>query len=115
MSRDKNAEPQDIHDFPEMHRDEVLDEEGVSQVSVEQFVKYRLPFLLQVKEEMDEGRELTDGELELMIRMVTRAHNINRFVYEHPELKTLIAQVIDLIHDITGEAVHNAEDHRQPD
>lgn len=115
MSRDRDKEPQDIYDFPEMHRDEVLDEEGVSQVSVETFVKYRLPFLLQVKEEMDEGRELTDGELELMIRMVTRAHNINHFVYEHPELKTLVAQVIDLIHDITGEALNNAEEHQQTD
>jgi hypothetical protein len=55
---------------------------------------------------------LTDGELELMTRMVDRAHNINRFVYEHPELKTLVAEVIDLVHDITGQALANANKHK---
>ncbi len=111
MSKEEKETPEDIYDFPEMHRDIELDEEGVSQVSVTTFVKYRLPFLLRVKQEMDEGRELTDGELELMTRMVRRAHNINRFVYEHPELKTLVAEVIDLVHDITGQAITNAENH----
>lgn len=94
--------------IPELHRDDRLDGEGVSQVSVARFVKYLLPFLLRVKEEMEQGKVLTEGELELMSRMVNRAHNINHFVYEHPELKTLVAEVIDLVHDITGMAVANA-------
>lgn len=107
---DKQATDEEEEEFvvPEFHRNADLDEEGVSQVAIEQFVHYRLPFLLKVKEEMDAGKVLTDGELELMSRIVERAHNVNRFVYEHPELKDLVARIIDLVHDITGEALRNA-------
>lgn len=112
MSRFHKEEIEELLEIPEIHRDDKLDGEGISQVSVTRFVKYLLPFLLQVKEEMDQGRLLTDGELELLTRMVERAHNINRFVYEHPELKTLVAEVIDLVHDITGQAVANADEHK---
>jgi hypothetical protein len=94
----------------EFHRDEKLDEEAVSQAVVEQFVQHQLPFLLKVKEEMDAGKVLTDGELELMMRLVARARNFNEFVYLHPELKELVAKVIDLVHEITGEALRNATD-----
>jgi hypothetical protein len=112
MSLFDKEEIEEILEIPELHRNDKLDGEGVSQVSVARFVKYLLPFLLRVKEEMDQGRLLTDGELELMTRMVDRAHNINRFVYEHPELKTLVAEVIDLVHDITGQALANANKHK---
>jgi len=95
-------------EVPEFHRDEELDEEGVSQVVVEQFVHRQLPFLLKVKQEMDTGRVLSDAELELMTRMVKRAEHINTLAYLHPELKVLVAKVIDLFHDITGEALRNA-------
>ncbi len=112
MSLFDKEEIEEILEIPELHRNDKLDGEGVSQVSVARFVKYLLPFLLRVKEEMDQGSLLTDGELELMTRMVDRAHNINRFVYEHPELKTLVAEVIDLVHDITGQALANANKHK---
>ena len=110
MSGDKEHDEEDEFEVPEIHRDEDLDEEGVSQVAITQFVHYRLPFLLQVKQEMDDGKVLTDGELELMTRIVSRAHHANRFAYQHPELKELIARVIDLVHDIAGEALANAQE-----
>ena len=54
MSGDKfESDGFEIHEF---HRDEILDEDGISQVVLERFLNHRLPFLLQVKEEMDEGR-----------------------------------------------------------
>jgi hypothetical protein len=100
--------PQEYIHIPEFHRNEKLDEEGVSQVYVERFVHYQLPFLLRVKSEMDAGRMLSDGDLELMTRTIKQAHDINAFVYMHPELKALVARLIDLLHDITGEALRNA-------
>lgn len=105
---DRNNPLQDDFHIPEFHRDHKLDGEGVSQVYVESFVHYQLPFLLRVKSEMDAGRQLSDGELELMARAIEHAHHINAFVFLHPELKTLVARVIDLLHDITGEALRNA-------
>ena len=103
----------DEAEMPLMHRDEMLDEEGISQVVVERFITYRLPFLLQVKEEMDEGRTLTDGELELMTRFVDRSDRLSTFVYQHPQFKELIAKIIDLMHDITDEALRNQTEHDQ--
>lgn len=97
----------DIH-IPEFHRNGKLDGDGVSQVYVERFVHHQLPFLLRVKTEMDAGRILSDGELELMTRAIEQVHDINAFVYMHPELKALVARLIDLLHDITAEALRNA-------
>jgi hypothetical protein len=105
---DRNNPLQDDLHIPEFHRDQKRDGEGVSQVYVESFVHYQLPFLLRVKSEMDAGRQLSDGELEMMTRAIEHAHDINAFVFLHPELKTLVARVIDLLHDITGEALRNA-------
>lgn len=95
-------------EVPDFHRNEDLDEDGVSQVVIENFVHYRLPFLLKVKQEMDDGRVLTDGELEIMTRIVGRAHDVNKFAYQHPQFQSLLAQIIDLVHDITSEALDNA-------
>ncbi|MEZ5502224.1 MAG: hypothetical protein R3E50_06045 [Halioglobus sp.] len=107
---DKSDPPGADFKIPVFHRNGHLDEEGVSQVFVERFVHDQLPFLLKVKAEMDAGKVLTDGELELMTRTVELAHNINAFVYMHPQLKELVAKVIDILHDITGEALRNATD-----
>ena len=105
--QDPKNEDEDEFEIPVFHRDAALDEEGVSLVVVEQFVHRGLPFLQHVKAEMDEGKVLSEGELELMTRTIERAHHINTFVYLHPELKELVARVIDLVHDITGEALRN--------
>ena len=112
MSRDNEEE----FEVPEFHRDHDLDETGLSQVVIERFIKYRLPMLLQIKQEMDEGRKLTLGELELMTRLVDRAHQINKFAHEYPEFKELIAKILNLIQEITEEAVDNELDEgEQPD
>jgi len=102
-----DSKQQDEFEVPEFHRDEALDEEGVSMAVVEQFVNHRLPFLIRVKDEMDQGKVLTEGELQLMTRTVERLQNVKTLVYQHPELKELVAKMIDLLHDITGEAVDN--------
>ena len=100
-------EEKEEHDVPVFHRDHDLDETGVSQVIIERFVKYRLPLLIEIKREMDEGRTLTVGELEVMTRIVNRAHQINKFVHTYPEYKELVAKIISLVQEITEEALEN--------
>lgn len=106
MSKDN----EDEFEKPEFHRDHDLDEDGVSLVIIERFVKYRLPMLLQIKEEMEAGKKLTDGELEIMTRVVNRAHQINRFAHTYPENKELVAKVISLVGEITDKAQKNESD-----
>lgn len=96
---------------PEFHRNEDLDESGVSQVLIERFVKYRLRFLLKVQAEVNEGKTLDDGEIELLSRIVSRAHNINHVVHEFPEFEELVAKVINLVGEITDKALANAQGH----
>jgi hypothetical protein len=98
---------EDEFPIPEFHRDQDLDENGVSQVIIERFVKYRLPILLRIREEMDEGKVLSDGELELLNRVVQRAHQINKFVHLYPDNKELVAKVVSLFGEITSKALEN--------
>ena len=92
---------------PNFHHDEDLDETGVSQVIIERFVHYRLPLLMEIREDMVAGRKLSEGELEIMERVVGRAHSFRHFVYEYPELKDLVGKVISLYDEITTLAVEN--------
>ncbi|TDG14082.1 hypothetical protein E2F43_11395 [Seongchinamella unica] len=93
---------------PEFHRDEDLDETGVSQVLVEQFVNYRLRYLLKVEAEVDRGQPLDDGEIEILSRVVKRAHDFKDFVHEFPEYEELVAKMINLVDEITDKALVNA-------
>lgn len=94
---------------PEFHRNEDLDETGVSQVLVEQFVNYRLRFLLDLASHVDNGHVLDDGEIEILSRIVKRAHSFNRLVHELPEYEELVARIINLVDEITDKAMANAQ------
>ena len=94
---------------PEFHRNEDLDDTGVSQVLVEQFVKYRLRFLLKLEAEVDSGNCLDDGEIEILSRVVKRAHSFNHLVHEFPEYEELVARIINLVDEITDKALANAQ------
>ena len=103
---DEDDEEFEPHQF---ERDEDLDDTGVSQVLIERFVKYRLPMLMEMKSEVGQGQLLSDGEIEVLSRIVSRAANFEHFLYEHPDLKDLVGRVIDLVDEITDLAVENAE------
>lgn len=103
----KGQKDQDEYVVPEFHRDKDLDEDGVSQVIIERFVHYRLPILLNIREDMEEGKTLSEGELELLARVAQRAHQINKFAHLYPDNKELVAKVINLFHEITEKALDN--------
>jgi hypothetical protein len=63
---------------------------------------------------VNEGKKLTSGELELMERVVQRAHQINHFAYLYPENKEVIAKVISLFEDITSKALANESTPPEP-
>jgi hypothetical protein len=92
---------------PEVHRNHDLDEIGVSQVVITRFLKDQLPLLLKMKEEMDAGMVLSEGELELLERMLEKPEHLNRFVYEHREYRVLVGKIVSLLDDIADEALDN--------
>ncbi len=83
--------------------------EGVEEAVLEQFVEHTLPIVMEIKEHVDAGKALTEGELEIMDRLIHRAHNFGPIAYEFPELQSLIAKIIDLYEEITEEALDNEQ------
>ena len=108
MNRYIDDETEDF-EVPEFHHNEDLDEEGVSQVIIERFVNHRLPLLIEIRNDMLDGRKLSVGELEIMDRVVKRAHSFRHFVYEHPDLKDLVGKVISLYDEIATLALKNEQ------
>ena len=108
MNRYIDDETEDFK-VPQFHHNEDLDETGVSQVIIERFVNHRLPLLMEIRDDMLDGRRLSDGELEIMQRVVDRAHSFRHFVYEYPELKDLVGKVIALYDEITTLALSNEQ------
>lgn len=82
-------------------------EEGVAEAVIAQWTNHDLPLLLQIKEEMDAGRELTEGEMELLGPLLERARDMSRLAHLDDKSKELVAKIIDLIQDITDRAVAN--------
>ena len=83
--------------------------DGVSQVMIERFVKYRLPVILQMLEEVDAGKKLSDGEIEVLTRALANADMIMKYAHLYPEFQHLFAQVINAYERITELALENEQ------
>ncbi len=83
--------------------------EGVEQVMLQRFVETTLPVVMEIKANADAGKKLTEGELEIMERLVERAKSFGPITYEFPELQSLIAKIIDLYDQIAEEALDNEQ------
>lgn len=106
--KSKKSESEDEEfEVPEFHIDPELDEEGRLQVLIERFVKYRLPAIVEMRDEVESGGTLSDGEIELLDRMISRMHSFNRFVHEYPEYEDLVAKLIGLYDEIAIRALDN--------
>ena len=86
-----------------------LEHEAISQLLIERFVEYRLPYILEMKEEVTAGKRLSDGEIELLSRILDRAQQFRKLAHEFPEYQHLIAQTIDVYHEITEGALRNEQ------
>ncbi len=83
--------------------------EGVEQVMLQRFVETTLPVVMEIKANADAGKKLTEGELEIMERLIERAKSFGPITYEFPELQSLIAKIIDLYDQIAEEALDNEQ------
>ena len=81
--------------------------DGTEQVRLERFTKYELPRLLELKEKVDGGAKLSDVEIEKLSDIFERARDFHEFVEGWPKYKPLVAQIIDLYHEISSKALEN--------
>ena len=83
--------------------------EGTYQVLVERFVERRLPTLVDIRDRVEAGELLSEGDIEILSRVIDQAQNFAATAHEFPEAKPLIARVIDLYEQITERALQNEE------
>jgi hypothetical protein len=83
------------------------EDEGVSEALLNRFIKYRLPQATVLKEHVAAGNTLSDGELELLRRMLVDAQRFGKFANQYPKYQELLAGAIDLYHEIVEKALEN--------
>ncbi len=93
-----------------MNRDADAEHDGTFQAMVENFVEWRLPTLVDIRDRVDAGELLTDGDIEILSRVIDQAHDFGHAAHEFPEAKPLISKVIELYEHITERGLQNEEE-----
>jgi hypothetical protein len=84
-------------------------DEGVISALLERFNQHRLPQMLQFKERVNRGEKLSDHDISFLNEMFSSVMELSPLIERNPEYKQLVAEVIDLFHEITSKALENEE------
>lgn len=88
---------------------EVAKDEGVVQVLLERFEKFRLPRAIDIKARIDAGEKLTDNDIAFLERVMSDAEEIKRYVDKVPDMQPLYVRAVSLYQDITKKALENEQ------
>jgi hypothetical protein len=82
-------------------------EDGVILALIDRFEKQRLPRLKALKEKVDSGGRLTDGEIEFLDAVIHDAQRSKHLMDRHPEWHSFCSYVVHLYETITEKALDN--------
>lgn len=82
---------------------------GVIAVLMKRFHAQRLPRALLLREKVDRGERLNQGDIAFLHRVFADADHVKRLAYQHPEYENLCSQVAHLYHQITQRALENEQ------
>jgi len=82
---------------------------GILQVIVEEFTNHRLPWLLGIKERVDQGERLSELDVTSLSAVLARTNEVLPIIKRHPEYHELTAKAIDLYGEITETALKNEQ------
>ncbi len=80
---------------------------GIIQALVEEFEKHRLPTLLKIKDEVDSGKSISDGDIEFLDKVIDDANRTMHMTANHPELREFCLHVVHLYKEISVKALEN--------
>jgi hypothetical protein len=83
--------------------------EGVLEALLERFERQRLPRILALKQQVDEGGKLRAGDVDFLSDVLADAQQNARLISELPQCKDLYARVVHLYHEITEKALANEQ------
>ena len=82
---------------------------GVIKVLMDRFETQRLPRALDLKERVDQGELLSESDMAFLKEVFEDSKHIKPLLDRHPEYQPLAAQVMELYHLITEQALKNEE------
>lgn len=85
------------------------DEDGVILALIARFEKQRLPRLRMLRELVDNGELLSDGDIEFLAGVIHDAQQSKRLMDRHPEWHAFCAEVVHLYETITERALQNEQ------
>ena len=80
---------------------------GIIQALVEEFEKHRLPILLKIKDEVDNGKSISEGDIEFLEKVIDDAKRTMHMTVNHPELHEFCLHVVHLYKEISVKALEN--------
>ena len=86
---------------------EASDDVGIIMALIDRFEKQRLPRLQALKEKVDRGELLSDGDVEFLDRVIHDAQQSKHLIDRHPDWQAFCAKVVHLYESITVEALNN--------
>ena len=83
------------------------DDTGIIQVILERFEKQRLPRMIEIKQQLDEGNKINEFELEYLSAALHDARTLLPILERHPEYEPLLSRIFQYYKIITDEALGN--------
>jgi hypothetical protein len=82
---------------------------GITMAILERFEKQTLPNVLWIKERVEKGELLTDGDMEFLEQVSKNTAEIKPLVDAQPEYQDLYARGINLYEEIIAKALANQQ------
>lgn len=84
-------------------------ENGIIQVLLERYQEQRLPRLLDIKENVDQGQTLSEFDLEFLEQVITESQQNKHLLDDQPDLQDLFMRGLALYKHITEKALENEQ------
>jgi len=88
-------------------------DEGVITALLDRFTNERLPQALKMKEKVNRGEVLSDGDMMFLGQVAANAKDIMTIVHKHPEVEQIAAKAMSIYKEIMAKALENEKQAQQ--